>query len=62
MVPEGIESIPEIVINATDEEATRNAMKAAMHAAAEVHGVKRISAGNYEGKLGKFKIYLRDIL
>ena len=62
MVPEGIESIPEIVINATDEEATRNAMKAAMHAAAEVPGVKRISAGNYEGKLGKFKIYLRDIL
>jgi formylmethanofuran--tetrahydromethanopterin N-formyltransferase len=62
MVPEGIGSIPEIVINGVDETAVRNAMRAAMYAASEVQGVKRISAGNYDGKLGKFKIFLRDLV
>jgi len=61
-VPDGVESIPEIVINGVDETAVRNAMKAAMEAAAGVPGVKRISAGNYEGKLGKFKIPLKELL
>ncbi len=61
-VPDGVESIPEIVINGVDETAVRNAMKAAMEAAAGVSGVKRISAGNYEGKLGKFKIPLKELL
>jgi len=61
-VPDGIESIPEIVINGVDEKAVGNAMKAAMYAASGVQGVKRISAGNYDGKLGKFQIYLKDLL
>jgi len=26
-----------------------------------VEGVSRISAGNYGGKLGKYKIYLREL-
>lgn len=62
MVPAGVESIPEIVINGVDEETVKNAMRAVMYTAAEVPGVKRISAGNYEGKLGKFRIYLKDLL
>jgi formylmethanofuran--tetrahydromethanopterin N-formyltransferase len=61
-VPNGIGSIPEIVINGVDEKAVGNAMKAAMYAASGVQGVKRISSGNYDGKLGKFKIYLKDLL
>jgi formylmethanofuran--tetrahydromethanopterin N-formyltransferase len=61
-VPDGIESIPEIVINGVDEKAVGNAMKAAMYAASGVQGVTRISAGNYDGKLGKFRIYLKDLL
>ena len=61
-VPDGIESIPEIVINGVDEKAVENAMKAAMYAASGVQGVKRISSGNYDGKLGKFRIYLKDLL
>ncbi|MCD4842755.1 MAG: formylmethanofuran--tetrahydromethanopterin N-formyltransferase [Methanosarcinales archaeon] len=61
-VPDGIESIPEIVINGVDEKAVGNAMKAAMYAASGVQGVKRISSGNYDGKLGKFRIYLKDLL
>jgi len=61
-VQDGIGSIPEIVINGVDEKAVGNAMKAAMYAASGVQGVKRISAGNYDGKLGKFRIYLKDLL
>lgn len=62
MVPEGIESIPEIVINGVDETAVRNAMKAAMYAGSDIPGVRRISAGNYHGTLGSFKIFLRDLV
>jgi formylmethanofuran:tetrahydromethanopterin formyltransferase len=27
----------------------------------DMDGLLKISAGNYEGKLGKFKIYLREL-
>jgi formylmethanofuran--tetrahydromethanopterin N-formyltransferase len=33
-----------------------------MEVATRVDGVVRISSGNYEGKLGQHKIYLKDIL
>lgn len=61
-VPEGIESIPEIVINGITEDIVKEAMLAAMHSVKDMEGVTRISAGNYGGKLGKHKIYLRDLL
>lgn len=61
-VPEGVKSIPEIVINGINEEAVMEAMKASLKAAAKIKGVKMLSAGNYGGKLGKYKIYLKDLL
>lgn len=61
-VPKGIKSIPEIVIDGVDLESVKEAMKVCMHAAAGVKGVKLISAGNYGGKLGKYHIYLRDLV
>ncbi|MBN2251191.1 MAG: formylmethanofuran--tetrahydromethanopterin N-formyltransferase [Candidatus Altiarchaeota archaeon] len=61
-VPDGVTSIPEIVINGTNREAVEEAMKAAMKAAAEIKGVKMLTAGNYGGKLGKHKINLKDLL
>jgi len=61
-VPAGIKSIPEIVIDGVDLEAVKEAMKSCMHAAAKVKGVKLISAGNYGGKLGKYHIYLKDLI
>lgn len=61
-VPGGVESIPEIVINGVSVEAVKEAMRAAMHSARGVEGVVKISAGNYGGKLGKHKIYLRELL
>jgi formylmethanofuran--tetrahydromethanopterin N-formyltransferase len=42
-------------------QAVKAAMKAGIEAAAKVDGVVRVSAGNYGGKLGKFKIHLREL-
>jgi formylmethanofuran--tetrahydromethanopterin N-formyltransferase len=60
-VPDGVKYIPEIVINGTSMEAVKEAMKAGIQSASKVEGVVRISAGNYGGKLGKHKIYLRRL-
>jgi formylmethanofuran--tetrahydromethanopterin N-formyltransferase len=51
----------EIVIDGVSPAAVADGMYRAMHAAAGP-GVKRISAGNYGGKLGKFPFFLRDVL
>lgn len=61
-VPEGIKSIPEIVIDGMDMSAVKNAMREGIYAAGNVKGVKIISAGNYESKLGQHRIYLRKLL
>jgi formylmethanofuran--tetrahydromethanopterin N-formyltransferase len=61
-VPEGVNYIPEIVINGVSIDAVKEAMKAGIDAAREVDGVLRISAGNYGGKLGQYKIYLSELL
>jgi formylmethanofuran--tetrahydromethanopterin N-formyltransferase len=60
-VPEGVESIPEIVINGVSLEVVKKAMKAAVESVRDVDGVLKISAGNYGGKLGRYKIFLRDL-
>jgi formylmethanofuran--tetrahydromethanopterin N-formyltransferase len=60
-VPESVNSIPEIVINGTSIEAVSHAMKAAVEAVRRIQGVLRISAGNYGGKMGQYKIYLREL-
>jgi formylmethanofuran--tetrahydromethanopterin N-formyltransferase len=60
-VPKGVKYIPEIVINGISLDAVRKAMKAGIQAATEVDGVAAISAGNYGGKLGDHKIYLRGL-
>jgi len=61
-VPDGVKSIPEIVINGITREAVEKAMFVAMDVVSRIDGVVRISAGNYEGKLGQHKIYLKDII
>ena len=60
-VPNGVNYIPEIVINGVSLEAVKEAMKAGIQSASKVDGVVRISAGNYGGKLGKHRIYLREL-
>jgi len=60
-VPDGVNYIPEIVINGISQEAVEVAMRAGIEAAVEVDDVVRISAGNYGGKLGEHKIRLREL-
>ena len=60
-VPEGVGYIPEIVINGTTLEAVKKAMKAGIEAVLSFDEVVKVSAGNYGGKLGKHKIYLKEL-
>ncbi|RJS72143.1 MAG: formylmethanofuran--tetrahydromethanopterin N-formyltransferase [Candidatus Syntrophoarchaeum sp. WYZ-LMO15] len=60
-VPEGVGSIPEIVINARRIEEIKDAMRSAIRAVDGMDGLLGISAGNYGGKLGSHRIYLRDL-
>jgi formylmethanofuran--tetrahydromethanopterin N-formyltransferase len=60
-VPDGVNYIPEIVINGISMKAVKKAMMAGIDAALKVKGVVRVSAGNYGGKLGDYKIYLREL-
>jgi formylmethanofuran--tetrahydromethanopterin N-formyltransferase len=61
LVPKGVRYVPEIVINGVSIEAAKKAMKAGIKAVRNIEGVTQISAGNYGGKLGDFKIYLREL-
>lgn len=61
-IPDGVNFIPEIVINGVSLDAVKKAMKEAIKAVRDLDGVVKISAGNYGGKLGKHRIYLRELL
>jgi formylmethanofuran--tetrahydromethanopterin N-formyltransferase len=61
LVPEDVHYVPEIVINGASTESVKEAMKAGIGAVLNVDGVVQISAGNYGGKLGEFKIHLREL-
>jgi len=61
-VPENVRYIPEIVINGVSLRAVEEGMRAGIEAVLDVEGVTRISAGNYGGKLGKYKVSLRGVL
>jgi len=50
------------VINGLDLESVKKAMSEGVKAAIRVPGVVKISAGNYGGKLGPYKVYLKEIL
>jgi formylmethanofuran--tetrahydromethanopterin N-formyltransferase len=61
-IPEGVNSVYEIVINGLRKEYVLKAMGVAIKAAVQVPGVLMISAGNYGGKLGPYHFYLREAL
>ncbi len=60
-VPDNVNAIYEIVINGLSLKHVKSAMRKCILAATKVDGVVKISAGNYGGKLGKYKIYLREL-
>jgi formylmethanofuran--tetrahydromethanopterin N-formyltransferase len=60
-----IESVMEIVIDGLTEEDIKKSMRAGIAAVCELgaaHGIRRISAGNYGGKLGPFLFHLHEIM
>jgi formylmethanofuran--tetrahydromethanopterin N-formyltransferase len=61
LVPDGVRSIYEIVINGVDEDAVKGAMKKGIEAAAGTGKVLFIGASNFEGKLGPYRFSLRDL-
>jgi formylmethanofuran--tetrahydromethanopterin N-formyltransferase len=61
-VPKNVKYIPEIVISGVSLQAVKEAVRVGMKAAQDVEGVVGLSAGNYDGKLGNYKIYLRELL
>jgi formylmethanofuran--tetrahydromethanopterin N-formyltransferase len=60
-LPEGVNSVLEIVINGVDVPAIARAMRLGIDAACG-EGVVAISAGNYGGKLGPHHFHLRRIM
>lgn len=61
-IPEGVNSVYEIVINGLTFDSVRNALKVGIEAASRVDGVKYITTANYGGKLGPYKLYLSEAL
>ena len=60
-VPKQVGYIPEIVISGVSMQAVEEAIKVGIRAVQSVDGVVGVSAGNYGGKLGDYKIYLREL-
>ena len=62
VLAEDVSCVFEIVINGVDREAIENAMRAGIHAACQVPGILKITAANYEGKLGIHHFPLHSVL
>jgi formylmethanofuran--tetrahydromethanopterin N-formyltransferase len=60
-LPEGVNSVLEIVVNGVDAPSIASAMKKGIDAACQ-DGIVAISAGNYGGKLGPHHFHLRQIM
>lgn len=60
-VPTDVKSIPEIVFNGLQLEDIKLAMQMVIEGISDMNGLLKISSGNYGGKLGKYKIYLREL-
>src|SRR5437764_12651097 len=61
-LPEGVNAVYEIVIDGLDLASVERATWEGMLAASRSPGVKRITAGNYGGKLGPHHIHLAVLL
>ena len=61
LVPDGVASIYEIVMNGIDELSVRGAMRAGIQAAAGTGSVMYIGASNFDGKLGQYRLSLHDL-
>ncbi len=60
-LPDGVNAVYEIVLDGLTLQAVEAAMWAGMLAACDCPGLKRITAGNYGGKLGPHHIHLKKL-
>jgi len=60
-IPEGVEYIPEIVINGVSLAVVSEAMRAGIESIWDLPEVSWISAGNYGGKLGRYRVRLKEL-
>jgi formylmethanofuran--tetrahydromethanopterin N-formyltransferase len=61
LVPDGVGSIYEIVMNGVDETAVKGAMRKGIEAATGTGGALFIGASNFGGKLGPYRFRLREL-
>ncbi|TFG04256.1 MAG: formylmethanofuran--tetrahydromethanopterin N-formyltransferase [Promethearchaeota archaeon] len=61
-IPDGVDCVLEIVLNGTSLKKVEEATAAGIKAAVQVPGIKKITAGNYGGTLGKDKVVLKEVL
>jgi formylmethanofuran--tetrahydromethanopterin N-formyltransferase len=61
-VPEGVNSVYEVILNGIDLASVRKGMAEGVKAASTAEGVVKITAVNFGGKLGPYKISLREVL
>lgn len=61
-VPDNVNCVYEIVVNGLNSDLVKKAMSEGIKAAVKIPKVVRITAGNYGGKLGPFKAYLKEVL
>jgi formylmethanofuran--tetrahydromethanopterin N-formyltransferase len=62
MVPHGAIAGYEFVLNGFSEERVKKAMKCGIEELCSHNHIIKITAGNYEGKLGKIRFDLKNIL
>jgi len=61
-LPDGVNAVYELVIDGLELASVERATWEAMLAATRIKGVRRLTAGNYGGKLGPFHIHLRKLI
>lgn len=60
-LPDGVNAVYELVFDGLDLAAVETATRDGLLAASRCPGVKKLTAGNYGGKLGPFHIHLRKL-
>jgi len=61
-VPDGVESILNLLMFGATARLVKQGMKVAIEAAAQVPGVREIGAMNFGGTFGRHKFYLHELL
>jgi formylmethanofuran--tetrahydromethanopterin N-formyltransferase len=61
LVPEGVNYIAELVFDGINVDVIKRALKAGIEAVLYIEGVIRVSAGNYGGRLGQYKVSFSEL-